>query len=1034
MVIIDLTPDSDDATRSETLQADIVAVHGLFEDELETWTHPRTRQLWLRDLFPHRRLRTRVFAYAYRSDILTSPGQGNSDSLLAHATNLVAELCAERQLTETSENPIIFVCHGFGGLLVKRALVYSCSKSGKGVEHLRSIFDSTFGIIFFGTPHNGIEKETLLLPRYGHTPSPSQFMLNLLKGSEMIQEIQDQFVPLSKRFSIYNIWEQLESTIGGGQAHIVDESSAAPPWDNVERCGLMSDHSGMVNFKSPADPGYRVILEALTRYIRLSPSLIRSRWENARKSIEIERQREVDDLLQPRLQQLPAHNTASANKNEWFVVPHASTNYFTGRAMQARVVKEKFRPISTGFTAEKYRIFVIHGLGGSGKTQFCLRYAEQNRSYYWGVFWIDASNEEVGESGFAALGEAAGKGSSFTAGMHWLSTSSKPWLLIIDNADDPDMDISRFLPAGSIGHILITTRNPAAISYSTTGSFRFHGMDPEEAATLLLKAAYPDTVSERPESQNHRLAEAISSELGYLALALAHAGATIRRNIYTLEKYLHYYLGYRKRILSYPKVKSADDANIVTTWEIPFRKIVDRGSISVEHKDAVDLVHIFAFLHFECIPERLFRISQHEMDKNDLASFPDILLVQSTWIWIRRIGLLFTTLERATEIERFASVYAENGMWKQACALQRSVVEFRMKHLGRRHESVLQAKRSLALSHWNLFDVRAAGEIQFQILKTRWWSRPSVAAWMIWPPWKPDYILYYQTLDDLTLTLWLAGKRDKSKYTGERAVQGLTKHLGPTDPRSLNAMFNLARTYIHIGEQERAQQLLGYVIKVRKLFFGMNHPDTLMARNELGMSLCSRKQHMAVAETLVTNVLKVRKRILGEEHAYTLWSVNDLSKVLCGRGRAQEAVVMLEEIVPVVTRTLGDSHVGMLMTRSNLARAYFLSGRWSDAEETLRKLLPLIPPDHPDSIHNMCGYVHVLIELGDFEQAENKCVKLLDTITTSRVLTLDHPGTATVAQQLAHIYRARGKSHEEASLIRRLPIAGMPYTIKHLDI
>ena len=741
---------------------------------------------------------------------------------------------------------------------------------------------------------------------------------------------------------------------------------------------------------------------------------------------------------------------------------------------------------------------------------------------YWGVFWIDASNEEVGESGFAALGEAAGKGSSFTAGMHWLSTSSKPWLLVIDNADEPDMDISKFLPAGSIGHVLITTRNPAAISYSTAGSFRFRGMDPEEAASLLLKSAYPGTVSEKPEPQNHRLAEAISSELGYLALALAHAGATIRRNIYTLEKYLHYYLGYRKRILNYPKVKSADDANIVTTWEIPFQKIVDRGSISIEHKDAVDLVHIFAFLHFECIPERLFRISQHEMDKNGHVSFPDLLLVQSSWseeaharlrraetvlyehsiidldterefcslhpvvqhwardrltrseqdFWLRSATALlarsisphleasgrsfrrqllphidsclrcldtphrplFTTLERAAEIERFASVYAENGMWRQACALQRSVLQFRVKNLGRWHESVLQAERSLALSHWNLFEVRAAGEIQFQILKTRWWSRPSIAAWMVWPPWKPDYVLYYQALDDLTLTLWLAGKRDKSKYTGERAVQGLTKHLGPADPRSLTAMFNLARTYIHIGEQERAQQLLGYVIKIRKSFFGMNHPDTLMARNELAMSLCSRKRHMAVAETLVTNVLKARKRILGEEHAYTLWSVNDLAKVLCGRGRAQEAIAKLQEIVPVVTRTLGDSHVGMLMTQSNLARAYFLSGCWTEAEETLRKLLPLIPPDHPDSIHNMSGYVHVLIELGDFGQAEKNCTELLDTITTSRALTLDHPRTATVAQQLAHIYRVRGKSREEASLIRRLPIASMPYSIKHLDI
>jgi protein SERAC1 len=46
---------------------------------------------------------------------------------------------------------------------VKNALAYS-TRTSSNVEHLHSIFTSTFAILFFGTPHNGTEKLNWLLP------------------------------------------------------------------------------------------------------------------------------------------------------------------------------------------------------------------------------------------------------------------------------------------------------------------------------------------------------------------------------------------------------------------------------------------------------------------------------------------------------------------------------------------------------------------------------------------------------------------------------------------------------------------------------------------------------------------------------------------------------------------------------------------------------------------------------------------------------------------------------------------------------
>lgn len=233
-----------------------------------------------------------------------------------------------------------------------------------------------------GTPHNGIDKDSLLLPRKGDGAGPSQFMISLLKGSEMLQEVTDQFAPLMKQFSIYCFWEELATHAGNAQAYVVDKESAAPGWDNVDRCGITATHSGMVKFRRPDDPGYRVVLEALMRYIKDAPPLIRSRWEYDLKALAEERQREMETLLQHQPLHVLPDSGLSMDINEWYIVPRCSCNYFTGRKMQAEVLKDKFGPVQRQPARQKYKAFVIYGLGGAGKTQFCLKYVEENRSRY----------------------------------------------------------------------------------------------------------------------------------------------------------------------------------------------------------------------------------------------------------------------------------------------------------------------------------------------------------------------------------------------------------------------------------------------------------------------------------------------------------------------------------------------------------------------------------------------------------------------------------------------------------------------------
>jgi protein SERAC1 len=132
------------------------------------------------------------------------------------------------------------VCHSLGGIIVKRAslpinhcgsrtsseltihspfqaLVYSASRTGHKTAHLRSIFVATYGILFLATPHDGSDKAKLgsfaqklvdsLVPTKVVDTSP-QLIASIETGSEVLQEITDNFVPLMKRFCIYFFWEQ----------------------------------------------------------------------------------------------------------------------------------------------------------------------------------------------------------------------------------------------------------------------------------------------------------------------------------------------------------------------------------------------------------------------------------------------------------------------------------------------------------------------------------------------------------------------------------------------------------------------------------------------------------------------------------------------------------------------------------------------------------------------------------------------------------------------------------------------------------
>lgn len=345
------------------------------------------------------------------------PGGLADSSIYAEAISLVNHLVADRESEDAERRPLIFLCHGYGGILLKRALAYSHSRKDIKLEHLRSVYRSTIGIIFVSTPHLGLKKSTLLLSHRNSRHGPSQFTLNLIEGSEVLQEVTDQFAPLVKDFRIYNFWE-LEKTVflGETSAYVVERSSAAPAWD-VDQCGIKATHGDILRFKTRFSPGYRLVLAALEKYVKAAPRDALRRWEQDCQLVQEEREHEAQSLLSagrwypvdrpisPSSNALLARSSSSLPEPD--ITPSSSneslpqddlkssgsatppdvnvhylvrrrSEYFVGRRTQTDQLQEKFGAIKPT-KRRKPKVFIIYGLPGSGKTQFCLRYLEERR-------------------------------------------------------------------------------------------------------------------------------------------------------------------------------------------------------------------------------------------------------------------------------------------------------------------------------------------------------------------------------------------------------------------------------------------------------------------------------------------------------------------------------------------------------------------------------------------------------------------------------------------------------------------------------
>ena len=221
------------------------------------------------------------------------------------------------------------------------------------------------------------------------------------------------------------------------------------------------------------------------------------------------------------------------------------------------------------------RRVVLFGLGGSGKTEIAVHFAQRQRHCYKAVFWVNGIDEIHMNAGYRDICRVIDKVGGDSAynftweAQCWLS-SQRSWLLIFDNVDD-DIAIHalrKFLNVGMEGDVLITSRNPTISAY--WDGIEVSDMETHEAVNLLYN------ITGRCEPGEEVAREQLLRDLGPLPLAVDQASSYILATEISLQEYHSLFRKEKSRLLNQlPSTlyNQESQETVMTTWGLSFQRI-----------------------------------------------------------------------------------------------------------------------------------------------------------------------------------------------------------------------------------------------------------------------------------------------------------------------------------------------------------------------------------------------------------------------------------------------------------------------------
>lgn len=671
------------------------------------------------------------------------------------------------------------------------------------------------------------------------------------------------------------------------------------------------------------------------------------------------------------------------------------------------------------------------------------------------IFTIHAASLETARDSFAKIGKIGELEATESAGRHWLSRLEEQWLLIIDNADDPELDLQGLFPYNDRAHILVTTRNPNFRREGTVGCLELKGLKESEALHLLLKRA---DIPGPWDASTESVGNAITKTLGYLALALIQAGNCIYRGICGLNEYLSLHFAYKER-----RQTEEDDLvrTVYSTFELSLNHL--QVKVTTASQDATELLKVLGFYHFEHIRVDIFiRAAANRRSSFDLpAAKPALPRLQEA---------IMKRLQPPCLLPRFLK---EDTDSLHPFRVTRAISELQSLSLisydgkGTNCDGNYESFSLHPLVHAWARDRLTAGEkklwagIALNTL-TQSVQLPPADVGEVHGEFRRDVLPHLDTClatcdvkiadrgDPLariqlslakffqqTLLLIIRdqvinaakcgyvyaerGHFEKAAHYLSIVKDTLIQALGYEDEKTMKAMLGLAGTFWGLGRLEEAITLQKRVVKVRAKVYGPNHMETLLAMDQLGKSHWLHGQYHE-ALNLQATTTKGMKATLGPNHEHTLAALDNFGVTLGSWHRFQESEAVHRQVLSSRKETLGPKHLDTLATMNNLAMALLDLGRMDEAKSIMLEVheqrQKQLGREHPWTLWALCNLEKINIELGHEFLGEAEAMLTWGVVAGERSLSKDHLGVLMGRGHLARVYARQGHLDKAEELSR----------------
>ncbi|MFI0859584.1 aKG-HExxH-type peptide beta-hydroxylase [Streptomyces smyrnaeus] len=622
-------------------------------------------------------------------------------------------------------------------------------------------------------------------------------------------------------------------------------------------------------------------------------------------------------------------------------------------------------------------VWLLSGMGGCGKTTVALETAHQLAGAATRVWWVSGENSEVLFAALRSVAFAAGAQAADFVGSHpaevlWtrLNALTTPWLLILDNVDDPTMlaDVSfgttalaavqRGLadgvgwlrePAHPWGTVLATSRESRGERWGHW--VHMVGVDllsADDGAKVLRDLS--------PQAGSFQEARELAKHLGGLPLSLNLAGSYLARaredpwpspsTPMTFAEYRHRLDADLAGMASDPdrdlgRVERSRRA-ILSTWEL---------SLDLLHQQGTDLarplLRLLSVLGPAPIPYREL-IDPELLAESELFSDPAHPRLREAVTGLA--GLRLITIESTRDSadegpQRWITMHpmvrsagrAQADFTPQQPSLLRLVTA-----LLQRFTKTLEVDNP---QHWRLWRAIAPhcaaplellprdADSNVDQLDTRLAAEATESA-VLAAQFHANLGMYGEAVAEL-----------------DRLVAVRARLLGDEASATIATRLHLAWAVGEQGDLLRADELYQDVARACRRSLPEGHSYAQSARTGRGQVLRELGRFEA-AETELRGALAMRRRDPDASVRSILRIRDDLATLAYKRGRYDEAVTELRDIAQQ-NKTLPGSDLDLeaLDTEISLARALREAGHAQEAESiaerAVSKYLTLVDPDHP---------------------------------------------------------------------------------------